>query len=194
MLGLILYSCPAPLCPEPKAGVDHPYAAVNTPACWKHIGFQVLELNKVNVTTATAAELPKILEMGGGSYLHVVVEENPLLRELYMPLCGVGTVEQFVLPSSPLGIGVQFGGAKDAEHAAASRAGIFIAEVEDDSPASALTPRLVGKQVLMANGHDMTEGNLMAMLACRFSSSSSSSFSRSLSLSAGVGCWSRHDE
>jgi hypothetical protein len=144
--------------------VDHPNAGVNTPECWMHVGFQVVEINKVNVAMATAAELPSILEMGGNT-LSVVVEENPHLRAMYMPQFGTTAVEQIVVPNSSHGFGVQFGGAKDVQEAEASGPGIFVAEVELDFPVSDFAPRLVGKQVLMVNGHEMTDGNLMDMLA-----------------------------
>ena len=146
-----------------KAEANHEGAAVCTPACWKHVGFQLLELNGENVSTSTCEDLPRIMGKATDT-ITIVAEDNQHLRKLYMPYYGTTPVEEIVVPGGSGGFGLEFGGAKDEEHAGDTRPGIFIAEVLADYPASELAPRLSGKQVVMVNGHDTTEGTLIGLM------------------------------
>ena len=146
-----------------KTDVDHEGSAMAVPECWKHVGFQVVELNGVDVSTSTCEDLPAIMAKVKDT-LSVVAEENRHLRSLYMPYFGTTPVEEIVVPVGPHGFGLEFGGAKDADHSRDTRPGVYIAEVAPGYPASSLAPRLVGKQVVMANGHDMTDSTLMDMM------------------------------
>ena len=146
-----------------KPEADHEGAAITTAGCWKHVGFQVIQLNGEDVSISTCEDLPRM--MGNATdTISIVAVDNQHLRKMYMPYYGTTPVEEIVIPAGHSGFGLEFGGAKDEEHAADTRPGIFIAEVLPDYPASELAPRLVGKQVVMANGHDMTEGTLIGMM------------------------------
>lgn len=84
----------------------------------------------------------------------------------HLPWDTPGAIANVLVPcgADNAGFGLLFGGAKDISHAVKYKAGVFIAGVEEGTPAAAMADQLVGMQVLSAGGYDMMKGTLGGMV------------------------------
>ena len=145
-------------------------------------GWQVTEMNGINLKTATLADLTRSMGADSATNMKITYRLNPMLLERYDALhllpsgdtdagpnveIAMGPPVKVVLEKGPTGFGIKFGGASDLDEAAHfGMPGIFINRLTPGGVAEAQGHLQPGWQVTNVNGSDIESGTLVELKAC----------------------------
>ena len=145
-------------------------------------GWQITEMNGVNLETATLADLTASMASGSATSMMVTHRLNPILLEQYGALHllpsgdadadpdvedAMGPPVKVVLERGPNGFGIKFGGATDPDEADRfGMPGVYISGLTPGGVAEAQGLLQPGWQITNLNGNDVASGTLVDLKAC----------------------------